>query len=157
MTGRLTGAVAIAAAIPAVVLVGTGPVATVVGVAGLAALVAGLAAGRGAAVTLGSAGLFAATLAAGVEGVGAPTVVTASGATVVAWTVGRTSVDLRSDLSGTDARRLEATHAAGTTAIVGAACAIALLPRFLSISPSPLGLVLLLGGAIALTAALASS
>ena len=83
-----------------------------------------------------------------------PSVVAAGCAILLAWTTGRTSVQLQRDLPRADTLRLEATHVAGTTTLVCGAGSIALLPGVLTIHPSPLGLVLVAFGAIVLTAGL---
>lgn len=154
MTERFTGVVAAIAAIVAFLLTGSGPRPTLVGLAGVVLLVAGVGRVRGDAITVGAGCLFAATLLAGTGGVEGPSVVAATAAVVVAYTVGQTSVELRTDLSGADVRRLSYTHVAGTTVLVGGAAGVVLLPSALTVRPSPLGLALVLFGAVALTAAL---
>lgn len=166
MTGRIAGVAAGLAGVVALVLVGTGAGPTIVGGLGLAVLSGGLLRRRSAAITLGCAGLFAALLWTGVAGGGTGAtsgagagaanwaILAAAGAIVLAWTIGRTSVDLRRELSDTDTRRLEATQVAGRTLLVGGATGIALLPGTTTVRPSPLGLALVLFGAVTLTSAL---
>ncbi|AGN01935.1 hypothetical protein L593_09950 [Salinarchaeum sp. Harcht-Bsk1] len=160
MTGRLAGACATLASTIALVLVGTGTWPTLLGGAGLALLLGGLVRRRIGAVTLGCTGSFAALLFATASdpgtagGLGSWSVVAAGGAIVLAWTTGRTSVQLRTELPRANTTRLEATHVAGTTVLLGAACSIALLPGVITIYPSPLGLVLVAFGAIVLSAGL---
>lgn len=153
MSPRVTDAGAVCAALLAFVLSGTSAPATLQGGLGVLLLLAGLRRRRRALLTVGCAGLFGATLYAGATGAGGWTVVAASGAAVVAWTAGQTSVELETALPEADVRRLAFTHLAGTTALVSAAAALALVPQYLDVTPSPLGLVLVLFGAVALTTA----
>jgi|GEM_PF-1049167 len=154
-TGWLAGGSALLAALAAPILTGTGAGSTLAGVAGLLLVGVGLARRRAGAVSLGASGLFAGTLLGGVSGVGAPSVVTAAAATVVAWTAGRTSIQLRNEFGGVVTVRLEAVHVAGTTVLVGGAGALVLLPGLAPIQRSPLGLVLVVVGGVAVAAALA--
>lgn len=153
MSSRFTGAVAACAGLLAFVLSGTGGLSTLLGAGGVLALLGGLRLRRRGAVTLGCACLFGATVLAGVDGAGTWTVVTASGAAVVAWTVGQTSAELATDLQGANVSRLSFTHVAGTVALVGAAATLSLVPQYLAVTPSPLGLALVLFGAVTLTTA----
>lgn len=163
MTGRITGCGAGLAGLVAFVLVGTGAGPTVLGGLGVLALGGGVLRGRLGAVSVGCASLFGALLWAGVRSGGAATgaspgaggwaIVAAGGAIVLAWTLGRSSVELRRDLPDADTRRLESTQVAGTTVLVGGAVAIVSLPGLLTVGSSPLGLVLVVFGAVTLTTA----
>lgn len=166
MTGRIAGVAAAVAATVALVIVGTGAAPTVLGGVGALAVWWGLLRRRSAAITVGCAALFAALLWTGVTsggdvsssglelGADGWALLAAAGAIVLAWTVGRTSVELRGDLSEAATRRLEATHVAGTTVLVGGATGIAVLPEVVTVRPSPLGLALVVFGAVTLTTAL---
>jgi hypothetical protein len=154
--GRLAAGYATGAAVVAFVLAGVGALATVVGALGLVGIAVGAFRGRATLVTVGSLGQFGAVVAGGVAGAGAPQLVGAGAAVVVAWTVGRTATELRTALDeGADAHRLEATHAAGTTAVTLAAAGVAITPTVVSVEATPVGVGLLLVGGICLTAALA--
>lgn len=152
--GTISGGVAVLAAASTVVLAGVEAGATLAGLAGMAILCAGLYAGRRRAVTGAACLLGTATLLAGLDGVPAPAVVAATGAVVVAWTLGQTSVDLAAADEATRTVRLELVHVAGTTAVGTAAGSLALAPLALDVSASPLGVVLVLFGAGTLTATL---
>jgi hypothetical protein len=154
--GRLAACYATGAGIVAFVLAGVGPLATVFGAFGLFGLAAGSVRGRAALVTGGCLGQFGAVVAGGVSGAGTAQLVGAGAAVVVAWTVGRTAAELRASLDeAADTRRLEATHAAGVTAVALAAAGVAVTPTLLSVEAEPVGVGLLLVGGICLTTALA--
>ncbi|WP_193767594.1 DUF7519 family protein [Halorientalis pallida] len=154
--GRLAAGYATGAAVVGFVLAGVGALATVLGGLGLLGVTVGSVRGRATLVTVGSLGQFGAVVTGGVTGAGAPQLVGAGAAVVVAWTVGRTATELRATLDETAAtHRLETTHAAGTTAIALAAAGIAVAPTVVSVEATPVGVGLLLVGSICLTAALA--
>jgi hypothetical protein len=153
--GRLAAGYATGAAVVAFVLAGVGALATVLGALGLIGIAVGAFRGRAGLVTVGSLGQFGAIVTGGVAGAGAPQLVAAGGAVVVAWTVGRTATELRAALdTAAESRRLEATHAAGTSAVTLAAAGIAIAPTVVSVEATPVGVALLLVGGICLTAAL---
>ncbi|MFD1586111.1 hypothetical protein ACFR9U_03890 [Halorientalis brevis] len=156
--GRVAGACAVGSGAVGFVLVAVGGLATLLGVAGLCGLAAGCYAGSRSVVTLGAVGLFLAVVAAGVSGVSGPSLVGASGAVLVAWTAGQTATELQSAFDGgTRTRRLELVHVAGTTLVGTGVVGIALVPRAITVDPSPLGTTLVLGGAVVLTAQLLGS
>jgi hypothetical protein len=153
--GRLAAAYATGAGVVALVLAGVGAVATALGALGLCGIAAGSLRGRASLVTVGSVGQFGAVVVGGVAGAGTAQLVGAAAALVVAWTVGRTAAELRGELDGAaDTRRLEATHAAGTSAVAVGAAGVAVAPTMLSVDASPVGIGLLLVGGICLTATL---
>ena len=153
--GRLAAGYATGAAVVAFVLAGVGALATVLGALGLIGIAVGAFRGRAGLVTVGCLGQFGAIVTGGVAGAGAPQLVGAGAAVVVAWTVGRTATELRVALDeAAEARRLEATHAAGTSAVALAAAGIAITPTVVEVEASPVGVGLLLVGGICLTAAL---
>jgi hypothetical protein len=154
--GRFAAGYATGAAVVAFVLAGVGALATVLGVLGLVGIAIGSFRGRATIVTVGAVGLFGAIVVGGVAGAGTAQLVGAGAAVAVAWTVGRTATELRAALDeAADAHRLEATHAAGTTAVALGAAGVAVAPTVLSVSASPSGVGLLLVGGVCLTAALA--
>ncbi len=153
--GRIAAGYATGAAVVAFVLAGVGVLATVLGALGLIGVAVGSVRGRASLVTGGSLGQFGAVVTGGVAGAGTAQPVGAGAAVVVAWTVGRTATELRAALDeGADSRRLETTHAAGTSAVTLAAAGTAIAPTVLSVEAEPVGVGLLLVGGICLTAAL---
>jgi len=152
--GAVAGAASGAAAVAALVLAGVDAASTLAALGGAVVLVAaGLLAGRRGAVTVGAGGLGAAVTAAGLAGASAPAVAAGAAATVLAWTTGQTSAELRGRERDVATTGLELVHVAGTTGLVGAAAVLAVAPRALSFEPSPLGVALVLFGGVALTAA----
>jgi len=153
--GRIAAGYATGAALVAFVLAGVGVLATVLGALGVICVVAGAVRGRAVLVTVGAVGLYGAVVIGGVAGAGTAQLVGAAAAVVVAWTVGRTAAELQTALApAADSHRLEATHAAGTTAVALGAAGVAVAPTVLPAEPSPVGVGLLLVGGVCLTAAL---
>lgn len=154
--GRIAAGYATGAALVAFGLAGVGTLATALGAFGLIAVAVGSIRGRVALVTAGCVVQFGAIVAGGAAGAGTAQLVGAAAALVVAWTVGRTAVELRGALdSAADSHSLEATHAAGTTAVALGAAGVAVAPTVVSVDSSPVGVALLLVGGVCLTAALA--
>lgn len=121
---RLSSAVAVAAAILAFVV--SGPyswIALAVSALGIVLVVVGVVTGTHAALTTGSAGLFAGVIAAGLQGTPAPFVLGGAVAAIVAWDTGGTAIDLGAQLGrAAETTRLELVHAASTV-LVGAIAA----------------------------------
>lgn len=153
--GRLSGVAALIAAILVVVLVGTGAVPTLLGALGVVAVAAGLVSSRSRVLAVGVLAGFGAILLGGVAGIDAPSAVAAGVASVLAWTAGSTSIELRDEIGRTGTLRLEATHVAGTTVLVGGVGAVVLAATIVPVDASPVGLALVVFGALCIAAGLA--
>jgi hypothetical protein len=145
---------ALLAALAGVVLAGVDPLSTLAGVSGVGLLAAGLARRSRPAVTVGAASLGAAVVLGGVAGAGGPAVVAATAVAVLAWTAGQTSVELADNGVAARTARFELTHVAGTSVLLAAVAGATLLPRVVRVRASPLGLALVLLGAVCLTGGL---
>lgn len=152
--GVVTAATALLATIACVGLAGVDPLSTLAGIGGLVGVVVGLGRRTRPAVTLGCGCLGAAVVLGAVAGAGGPATVAATGTVLFAWTAGQTSCELADHGRTARTMRLELTHVAGTALLVGGAAGVALLPRLLRVTPSPVGLALVLLGAVCLTGGL---
>lgn len=116
---RLSGAAAIGAALLALAAVSTASVvAFSLGAIGTATVVGGLVTRHRGIVTAGAVVLFVGALAAGIAGASAPRVLVATGAVLFAWDVGRTAVDVGTQLGTVaDTTAIELRHA-GASALV---------------------------------------
>lgn len=120
---RLSAVLAVAAALVAVLAAGLYSWLTLVlGVVGLFGLVGGVLAGRQAAVTAGSVGIFVGVVAAGTDGAPALVLLVGAVAAVVAWDSATNAISLGRQL-GREAptARLELVHATTTAAVGGGA------------------------------------
>jgi len=152
--GTVTGATALLAALGGLVLAGVDGLSTLAGVGGLALLAVGLVRRTRPAVTLGAGCLGTAVVLGGLAGAERSAVVAATAAAVLAWTTGQTSVELADHGAAARTARFEVTHVAGTGLLLAAVAGVTLLPRVVRVTPSPLGLALVVLGAVCLTGAL---
>lgn len=153
--GRLTGLAAVGAALVPALLAGVDPTATGLGLVSLVVLALGLRRRSRVAVTVGAVGLFGEVLLAGVDGVGAGSILAGGAGVVLAWTFGHASVDLRATVGAGPTRDHELAHVAGTTAAVcGLVAAIWLLSTVDAGDLPATAVALLVAGGVALVAAL---
>jgi hypothetical protein len=154
---RLASGVSAAAAVAALVASGryAWP-AFVVGVTGVALLVAGLVRGARGPLTLGAAGVAAGGIVAGVRGAPVLPVLVGVAFAVLSWDAGGTAVSLGEQL-GRDAEtaRLEAVHLAGSAAVATITGAVGYGVYLTATGGRPVvALVLLLFAALSLLATL---
>lgn len=141
-------------AVAALALLAGGP-AALAGALGLALLALGVRSGRRDAVGGGGLALLAGTLLAGAFGAGAAALLVAAGAGLVAWDTAEHAVGLGEQLGRrASVLRVVGVHAAasGLLAALGAGVSYAVF-RLAGVG-SPLALVLLLAGAVALLSVL---
>lgn len=153
--GRVTGAVAVVAAVVAFLLTGVDTVATLVGFGSVLALVAALRRSNRPLVTLAGLGLFGAVLLAGAGGASPESLVSAGVAVLLAWTFAQSTVDLRESVGRARSRDAELAHVAGTTALAAGLAAPVYLVYTVDWGDLPtVAAALLVIGAVSLTAGL---
>lgn len=132
-------------AIVAVAAAGTAPMGLVTGLAAAAVLLAGVRLGSRRLLTVGTIGLFAGVLVAGVRGVPVLQVTVGAAATVVAWDTGANAVGVARQLGARAAtRRIQIVHALATTLVAGVIGAAAFAVFWLTRGGEPTAAVALL-------------
>lgn len=153
-TGRRSAAVALAAGGVAALLSSVTTLTTLLGLASVAVLAVGLRALSRPLVSVAALGLFGALLLGGGASTRPDLTLAAGIATLLSWTFAQTAVDLPGSLGTAPTARLERTHVAGTTAVVGATGIATYLLYGLDWGRlPPLAVACLLVGAVSLTVA----
>lgn len=145
---------ALAAAAVAALLAGVSTLTTVLGLTGVAVLAGGLWRRSRPVVTVAALCLLGATLLGGGASARPGLTLLAGVATLLSWTFAQTAVDLDHALGETPTGRLERTHVAGTTALVGG-CGVVTYALYVVDwgQLPPLAVACLLVGAVSLVAA----
>lgn len=147
--------VSLPAAIAGLSLLFGAPFAGAFGLLGLLLLVAGVLRGRRSLVGGGAVSLFGGVLLGGLVGAGPELLLLAAAASLVAWDAAEHAVGLGEAVGRRgDARRSLAVHTAGSGLLVALGGAVAYGAFRGAGSGSPLALVLLLAGAVALVSVL---
>lgn len=146
---------ALAAATVAALLASVSTLTTVLGLAGVAVLTGGLWRRSRPVVTIAALCLLGATLLAGGVSTRPGLTLLAGVATLLSWTFAQTVVDLDHALGESPTGRLERTHVAGTTALVGG-CGVVTYALYIVEwgTLPPLAVAALLVGAVSLVVAL---
>lgn len=143
---RVSGRLGVGAGVIALAVAGAyASTAAVVAAGGLVGLVGGVLVGRRRLVSVGAAALLSGVLLSGTAGAPALPLLVGVGATVLAWDLGGTAIDVGAQLGReADTVRLEVVHAVASAAVATAAAGVGYGVYLTAVGGQPMAALLLL-------------